>query len=103
MNGSLLLFTAGLYTAQGRRLTSLRRAVSLARALAPIGELGMFRALEPRLMLHIRDPLAGDAFLALSRPLENDDGWAGAAIKRLKASEQLGPADNHHVHQVGPS
>jgi hypothetical protein len=80
-----------------------KRAVSLAGALTLIAELGMFRAPEPRLMLHIRDALAGDAFLALSGPLENDDGWAEAAIKRLKASEQLGPADNHHVHQVQPS
>jgi hypothetical protein len=101
-NGSLPLFRAALYMAQGRRLTSLWSAISLARALAPIGELGMFRAPGPRLMLHIRDQLAGDAFLALSGPLENDNGWAEAAIKRLKASEQLGPADDHHVQEVGP-
>jgi hypothetical protein len=63
----------------------------------------MFCAPEPRLVLHIRDPLAWDAFLALSGPLEKDNGWAEAATKRLKASELLGPADNHHVHQVEPS
>ena len=84
-NGSLPLFTAALYTARGRRLTCLRRAVSLARALASIGELGVFRAPEPRLVLHIRDPLAGDMFLALAGPLESDDGWLEAAIERLKA------------------
>jgi hypothetical protein len=91
VNGSLLLFTAGLYTAQGRRLTSLRRAVSLARALAPIGELGMFLVPEPRMVLHISDPLAGDVFLALAGPLESDDGWAEVAIERLKSSGHLAP------------
>jgi hypothetical protein len=88
-NGSLPLFTAALYTAQGRRLTSLRRAVSLARALAPIGELGMFCAPEPRLVLHIRDPLAGDVFLPLGGPRDTDDGWAEAVIERLKSSGHL--------------
>jgi hypothetical protein len=85
-NGLLPLFSATLYTAQGRRLTFLRRAVSLARALAPIGELGMFCAPEPRLVLHIRDPLAGDTFMPLAGPLETEEKWADAAIERLKAS-----------------
>jgi hypothetical protein len=85
-NGSLPLFSAALYTAQGRQLTLLRRTVSLARALAPIGELGMFLAPEPRLVLHIGDPLFGDMFLALAGPLESEDGWAEAAIERFKAS-----------------
>ena len=102
-NGSLPLFTAALYTAQGRRLTFLRRAVSLARALAPIGELGMFCAPEPRLVLHIRDPLACDTFLPMAGPLENDNGWAEAAIERLKASKQLGPVKKCYVQQIGPS
>jgi hypothetical protein len=84
-NGSLPMFTAALYTAQGRRLTFLRRAVSLARALAPIGELGMFCAPEPRLVLHISDPLAGDTFMPLAGPLQTEDEWAEAAIERLKA------------------
>ena len=84
-NGSLPLFTAALYTSQGRRLTFLRRAVSLARALAPIGELGMFCAPEPRLVLHISDPLAGDTFMPLAGPLQTEDEWAEAAIERLKA------------------
>jgi hypothetical protein len=88
--GPLALFTATLYTAQGRRLTLHLRTVSLARALAPIGELGMFLAPEPRLVLHISDPIAGDTFLALAGPLETEDGWAGAAIERLKASSNWG-------------
>jgi hypothetical protein len=101
--GPLALFSAALFTAGGRQLTMRKRAVSLAGALTLIAELGMFRAPEPRLMLHIRDPIVGDAFLALSGPLESDNAWAEAAIEQLKASEQFGPADNHHVHQVGPS
>ena len=88
-DGPLGLFTAGLYTAQGRRLTSRLRAPSLARALAPIRELGMFRAPESRLVLHIKDPLTGDTFLPLAGPEETDDEWAEAAIERLKA--QLAP------------
>jgi hypothetical protein len=39
-NGPLVLFTATLYTTQGQRLSLHLRAVSLARALEPIAELG---------------------------------------------------------------
>jgi hypothetical protein len=88
-DGPLLLFTAALYTAQGRRLTFRLRAVSLACALAPIWELGMFLAPEPRLVLHIGDPLMGDTFLPLAGPQETDSGWAEAAVEQLKASGQL--------------
>ena len=90
-DGPLGLFTAGLYTAQGRRLTSRLRAPSLAGALAPINELGMFRAPESRLVLHIGDPLTGDTFLPLAGPGEIDDKWVEAAIERLRA--QLAPLD----------
>ena len=51
----------------------------------------MFRAPEARLVLHIQDPVTGDAFLPLAGPLETDDAWAEAAIERLKASRQLAP------------
>ena len=102
-NGSLPLFSASLYTSQGRRLTFLRRAVSLARALAPIGELGMFCAPEPRLVLHISDPLAGDIFLPMAGPLETNYEWPKVPIERLKASKQLGPVKKCYVQQIGPS
>jgi hypothetical protein len=46
----------------------------------------MFCAPEPGLVLHIRDPLAGDTFMPLAGPLETEDEWAEAAIERLKAS-----------------
>jgi len=87
--GPLFLFTAALYTAQGRQLTHRRCAVSLAGALANIGELGMFPSPEPRLVLHIEDPLRGDVFLPLAGPHEADDRWVEAAIERLKASGHL--------------
>jgi hypothetical protein len=45
----------------------------------------MFCAPEPRLVLHISDPIA-DTFLAMAGPLETDDEWAKVAIERLKAS-----------------
>jgi hypothetical protein len=88
-DGPLLLFTAVLYTAHGRQLTPCVRAVSLARALAPVWELGMFPSPEPRLVLHIGDPVSGDVFLALAGPQVSDDGWAEAAIEQVKASGQL--------------
>jgi hypothetical protein len=90
-NGPLVLFTAVLYTAQGRQLSLRTRAPSLARALDPIAEMGLFRAPEARLVLHIVDPVTGDTFLPLAGPLETDDGWAAAAIERLKASGQMAP------------
>ena len=49
----------------------------------------MYLALEPRLVLHIGDPQAGDTFLPLAGPLETEDGWAEAAIERLKGSGQV--------------
>ena len=87
--GPLALFSAELFTAGGRPLTVCHRAVSLARALVPIAELGMFRAPEARLILHVRDPLMGDQFLALAGPLETDLDWAVAAIERVKDSGQV--------------
>jgi hypothetical protein len=89
--GPLLLFTAILYTARGRQLTPCVRAVSLARALSPIWDLGMFPSPEPRLVLHIGDPLRGDVFLPLAGPQETDEGWVETAIEELKASGQLVP------------
>jgi hypothetical protein len=86
-DGPLLLFTAVLYTAGGRQLTSRRRTVSLARALAPVWELGMFPSPEPRLVLYIGDPIRGDLLLPLAGPHEIDDGWVEAAIEQVKASE----------------
>jgi hypothetical protein len=88
-NGPLLLFTAVLYTARGRQLTPCVRAVSLARALSPIWELGMFPSPEPRLVLYIGDPLKGDVFLPLAGPQETDDGWVEMAIEQLKAFLQI--------------
>jgi hypothetical protein len=96
-DGPLLLFTADLYTAQGRRLTSRLRAVSLARALAPVRELGMFASPEPRLILHITDPLAGDTFLPLVGPQETEDGWVEAAIVQLKDSRKLAAGSSGRV------
>jgi hypothetical protein len=90
--GPLLLFTAVLYTASGRQLTSRRRAVSLARALAPVWELAMFPSPEPRLVLHIIDPLLRDTFLPLTGPVETDDGWLEGAIPMLKTFGASGAA-----------
>ena len=88
--GPLAMFSAELSTARGRPLTMRHRAVSLARALAPIADLGRFRAPEARLILHLRDPLMGDQFLAFAGPLETDLDWAIAAIEEVKASGQVG-------------
>ena len=90
-NGPLVLFTVVLYSAQGRQLSLRTRAPSLARALDPIAEMGMFQSPESHLLLYIADPVTGDRFVPLSGPLETDDGWAAAAIERLKASGQLAP------------
>jgi hypothetical protein len=89
--GPLVLFSAELFTAGGRQLTMRKRAVSLAGALTLIAELGMFRAPEARLILHLYDPVTGDRFLPLAGPLESDQGWEVAAIERLKVSGQLTP------------
>ena len=91
-NGPLVLFTAVLYTAQGRQLSLRSRSVSLARALDPIAEMGMFQSPESHLLLYIADPVTGDRFVPLSGPLETDDAWAAAAIERLKASGATGAA-----------
>jgi hypothetical protein len=89
-NGTVRVFETALYTADARPILGTRHnAVFLSRALAPIRRLGMFQAPAPRLVLHIRDPLVGDRFLALAGPNETESGWAEAAIERLKASKQL--------------
>jgi hypothetical protein len=88
-DGTLPLFEAALYTGDARPiLGTCHHAAFLSRALAPIRDLGMFRAPGPRLVLHISDPLAGDTFLALEGPLETENGWAQAAIDRLKGKQR---------------
>jgi hypothetical protein len=87
-DGTLPLFEAALYTGDGRPILGTHHhAAILSRALAPIRDLGMFRAPAPRLVLHISDPLAGDTFLALEGPLETEEEWAKATIERI--SDQL--------------
>jgi hypothetical protein len=81
--GPLALFSAELFTAGGRQLTMRKQAVSLAGALMLIAHLGMFRAPEPRLILHFHDPITGDYFLPLAGPLEADSKWEEDAIDRL--------------------
>ena len=58
---------------------------------------------EPRLVLHISDPLAGDIFLPMAGPLETNYEWPKVPIERLKASGQLAPVRNCYVHEIGPS
>jgi hypothetical protein len=85
-DGTLPVFEAALYTGDGRPIPGTRhQAVFLSRALAPIRDLGMFRAPGARLVVHISNPLAGDTFLALEGPNETEAGWAERAIERLKA------------------
>jgi hypothetical protein len=99
----LMLFTAALYSAPGRRLTIERRAVSLARALAAGASLGMYRAPEARLVVHIRDPLAGDTFLALNGPFERANEWVSRAIKRVKALWQPVEVRNSNADDIRSS
>jgi hypothetical protein len=63
----------------------------------------MYRAPEARLVVHIRDQLAGDTFLALSGPLERDNEWVWPAIERVKALWQPVAVRNCNADDIRPS
>jgi hypothetical protein len=74
-----------LYSADGEpaiRLWSV--AVSLADSLPPFLRCGWLKLQEPRLIVHIEDPLLGDRFVPFSAVEENATDWAGEAIARVR-------------------
>jgi len=78
------LFSATVYSAAGKRISSRYRAVSRSRVLARLGELGMFRCSEPHLFVRVEDPFDGDSWIALAGPQETDEAWIGQALERVK-------------------
>jgi hypothetical protein len=81
---ALTLFSATIYTAEGKRVSSRYRSVSRALVLARLGQLGMFRSSEPRLFVRIEDPMFGDTWIPLTGPQEADEAWVTPALERVK-------------------